>query len=303
MDYVEPLPTHQYENHAAYSAAASKAVEGFGKFINPFGTGIEEKPLFSKENALRVAGNIAMRGQGDVLQSSFNSAFDAGVSVKDHLSKADVVKVENQELGEELKPSPKDQLAALATVSDIIDPKKNKEDKERFDSAIDYADDCLSNNGYMNVQDPAVPLNKELEGKFFTDVRIANGASNVMSAAATLTTGFIGGVAAGYLIDGQKENYVNNSRMDKYIQKTEEMLSSCKHYESTGVLYDKEGKVVSISHSDNQNGIMNKVDFKTENNKIVLSDKQSKIFDDMQLDASFASTQHEERKSGIKNSL
>ena len=172
MDYVEPQPTYQYENHSAYSAASKKAVEGFSKFINPFDSPEQDKPLFSKENALRVATNIATRGQGDVLKSSVNSVFDAGVSVKEHLSQAKVVAVNNQELGEP-EPSDRDQLAALNDVSKELNKKGNEENKKRFDQSLSSAESCLDNNGYVDVKDPSTNLNQEVDGKYFTDVKIA----------------------------------------------------------------------------------------------------------------------------------
>lgn len=301
MDYVEPQPTYQYENHSAYSAASKKAVEGFSKFINPFDSPEQDKPLFSKENALRVATNIATRGQGDVLKSSVNSVFDAGVSVKEHLSQAKVVAVNNQELGEP-EPSDRDQLAALNDVSKELNKKGNEENKKRFDQSLSSAESCLDNNGYVDVKDPSTNLNQEVDGKYFTDVKIANGISNVTTAAATLTTGFFGGVAASYLIDDQKEKYVNNSRMDKYIQSTEDMLSSCKHFESSGILYDKDGKVVSMNRSTSNDGSdMTKVDVKyndkgeidrmdmtqtQKSNSSLIPASQEKFFDSFQSELS-----------------
>lgn len=51
--------------------------------------------------------------------------------------------------------------------------------------------------------------------------------------------------------------------MDKYIQSTEDMLSSCKHFESSGILYDKDGKVVSMNRSTSNDGSdITKVDVK-----------------------------------------
>jgi hypothetical protein len=296
MDYAEPQPTYQYENHAAYSVASKKAVEGFSKFINPFDSPDQNKPLFSKENALRVATNIATRGQGDVLKSSVNSVFDAGVSMKDHLSQAKVVAVNNQELGE-AKPSDRDQLAALNDVSKELNKKGNEENQKRFDQSLSNAGSCLDNNGYVDVKDPSKNLNEEIDGKYFTDVKIANGISNVTTAAATLTTGFFGGVAASYVIDNQKEKYVNNSRMDKYIQSTEDMLSSCKHFESSGILYEN-GKVVSMNRSTSKEGNdFTKVDVKynekgeidrmdmtqvQKSNSAIIPTSQEKFFDSFQ---------------------
>lgn len=299
MDYTEPQPVEQYANHAEYSEAyrqaSKKAVDGFSRFVNPFDDYQKDKKLFSTENALLVAANIAMRGQGDVIKSSINSVVDAGVSISDHISSADVVPVSNQELGESANISNQDKLSALKDVTEYLDYEGNEQNKKRFDDSISYGQNCLDKNGYVDVQDPSVKLNESVDNSFFNDVRIAGGISNVATAAVTISTGFIGGVAASYLIDDQKEKYVNNSRMDKYIESTENMLSTCKNFESSGTLYEN-GKIVSMNKSTSENGndytevkinynndgVVSGMDIvKTQkNNSAIIPDSQSKIFDE-----------------------
>lgn len=41
--------------------------------------------------------------------------------------------------------------------------------------------------------------------------------------------------------------------MDKYIESTENMLSTCKNFESSGTLYEN-GKIVSMNKSTSENG-------------------------------------------------
>jgi hypothetical protein len=70
-----------------------------------------------------------MRGQGDVIKSSINSVVDAGVSISDHISSADVVPVSNQELGESTNISNQDKLSALKDVTEYLDYEGNEQNK------------------------------------------------------------------------------------------------------------------------------------------------------------------------------
>lgn len=304
MDYQPIEPVAAYE--ARYEAASTQALAGFSKFTNPFATN-NEKPVFSAENAVRVVSNLALRGQGDLLQSAGGLVVDAGVEVKDHVKDAKVTKIEEQSLSNKDLYNDKAQINAIKGLGDYI---KNPENKEKFENSLKSAENCMNNYGYVKTEDPSQSLNKEVDSKFFNDARIANGISSITSAAVTVGTGFIGGAVGGMLIDNQKEKMVNANREEAYIQKTDEIYGSCKTFTSEGVLTDAKGNVIEITKNRGiDESTVEKVKADSvegkgilERNGPKLSDKQAKIFDNMEMDSQLSNTRSQDYTSKMRNS-
>lgn len=303
MDYqpIEPISTPDYQYEQEYSSAAKKAFEGFSKFTNPFEQKKDES-IFSKENALRVVSNIALRGQDELLKSASNLAFDASSGIQDHIAKAKVMEIDNQSLDSSAAYNNKAQLNAIHHLESFL---KNDENRARFNRSIENAKNCIDNSGYVKTADPGYQLNEEVENKFFNDVRIANGVSSVANAAVTLGTGFIGGSVGGYVINGQKERIINNKREERYVEKTEEIYGSCRHYETQGVLTDSKGNVLEVkSNTGIDESTAKKLDSESpEAKKIIdeLSRKQAKIFDDMEIDDGLKRMTSPQNPSKYKN--
>lgn len=307
MDYqpIEPVePVAVYE--ARYQSAANQALSGFSKFTNPFAVD-NDKPMLSGENALRVITNLALNGQGDLAQSAGGLVIDAGVSVKDRVSNAKVAEIENQSLSVKDVYNDKAQIDAIKDLSGYI---KNPENKARFDKSMEAADNCISNYGYVKTEDPSTSLNREVDSKFFNDARIASGVSSITSAAVTIGTGFIGGTVGGMIIDNQKEKYVNGNREEAYVKKTDEIYGSCKTFISEGVLTDEKGNVIEITQNrgiDETTAQKVKVDSPEgkgiiERNGPKLSEKQAKIFNDMEIDNKLSSAPSQDYTNKMKNS-
>lgn len=296
----------------------SNARESFSKYTEPYnkpnadGSPASIKDFLTVDNGIRAAKNLATHGQSDALQSVVDFAVDGGIDIKSKINKADVVKVDKQELGPETRLNDKQHLEALSSVSEQI---KSPDMKARFDSAVKSADNCLDTDGIANIQDPSKALNKKLDGEFINDTTLANLSSRALTSAATLATGGLGGLVAGEAIDYGKEKMVNNSRLNNYINQTEEYLGSCKRATSEGlemnanymvskvmksgtrgdvqgISFDNKGTVSDIFQSEA--GGTNMKHFKPQDEagqKVVksfrdsISDSQSSFFDNMDLDS------------------
>lgn len=304
MDYQPIEPVAAYE--ARYEAASTQALAGFSKFTNPFASA-NEKPLLSGENAFRAVSNLALMGQGEMLQSAGGMAIDATVEIKDRISSAKVEKIEEQSLSNKDLYNDKAQINAIKGLGDYI---KDPENKAKFEKSMKATEDCMNNYGYVRTEDPSQSLNKEVDSKFFNDKRIADGISSVTSAAVTVGTGFLGGVAGGMLIDNQKEKIVNANREEAYVKKTDEIYGSCRTFESEGVLTDAKGNVIEITKNRGiDESTVEKVKADSvegkgilERNGPKLSDKQAKIFDNMEMDSQLSNTRSQDYTSKMRNS-
>jgi hypothetical protein len=314
----------------------NNAKESFFKYTEPYnkpnadGSPASMKDFLTVDNGIRAVKNLATHGQSDSLQSVVDFAVDGGLDIKSKINKADVVKVENQELGPETRLNDKQHLEALSSVSEQI---KAPDMKARFDSAVKSADNCLDTDGITNIQDPSKALNKKLDGEFINDTTLANISSRALTSAATLATGGIGGLVAGEAIDYGKEKIVNNSRLGNYINQTEEYLGSCKRATSEGlemgandmvarvmksgtrgdvqgIEFDNKGAVSDIFKSEA--GGANMKHFKPEDDegqKVVksfrssISDSQSSFFDNMDLDSKLKQLVEPARDRNQKQSL
>lgn len=334
---LEPdFPTFEPDNQdndfqTEIDQTAKNAIDGFDKYTNPYqkeqAAIPKMKDIVNVDNAIKGASYLATMGQGDTIKSAVGGLVDGSIELKNHIANAEVVDIKNQELGPESKLNDKQHLEALGQVSNNIqDPSM----KTRFDSTISSAENCLDTGGIANIQDPSKPLNKEVDGDFFNDVRLANAASNVLSSAAAVGTGVVGGFVAGQLIDNRKESMIENNRLNNYIEKTEEMIGSCKRGYSEGIgmegnritealkttsrgaeesiKFDQTGKIADISKSGDYGQDVKH--FKPEDEggqKIIkgfkssISDKQSSFFDNMDLDAQLSNDFSDKKERQNKN--